>query len=180
MKKILIITATLLFIAMMVSPVLAFGPINVPDGKNKNRLGGVTTMGVTHWNQIIEPGTLPRDGVFKSWATTETGQKWTYQRLDAADVNIGNAIDGSSLDFDQHWEQIEDPTDPNYRDTVWYDQEGAYNELLNAGNNKWIWLDRATYRSYLRAVGYTFGAAWFISGFFAEEGAYFKVNVVGK
>ena len=177
-KKILVASVTLLFVAMMVTPVLAFGPVNVPDGKNKNRLGGVTTTGVTHWNQITNG--LPRDGIFKSWRTSESGQKTTYQRIDAADANIGNAIDGSSIDFDQYWEQVEDPEDPDYRDTIWYDQEGAFNELLNAGNNKWIWLDRATYRSYLRAFGYTFGGAMFISGFFTGEGAYFKVNVVGK
>lgn len=170
-KKILIFTVTFLFVAMIVSPVFAFGPINPEQGKNKNRLHGITDnpeiISVTNWNQIIEPGTLPRAGVFKSWMIVkETGQKATYQRLHADRFHIGNAVDGTDLPFDNYW------------GTDWNDPVGAFMELANAGN--WVYLDSDAYQSYLRAYGYSPIAAYWISHMYTPEGAYFKATIVGK
>ncbi len=158
---------------MLVSPVLAIGPTNPPDGKNKNELHQKTATEVTHWNQIIVEGQLPRDGIFKRWVTPEDGRRRTYQRHDARDVNMPNAFDGSDLPFDDYWTESEDGV------TLTRDEVGAF-ELLLYVPTKWVYLDADAYQSLLRANGYDRMVAWYISHLFFPDGAYFKVTYVGR
>ena len=160
-KKILGVAITVLVIAMLVAPVLAFGPINPPEDKNKNTLSSSETS-VTIWTKPtadLFPSKLG-EGVFKNWRTREDGTKTTYTRLDAAKVNIGNAEDGSAWTF-----PVNDP-------------EASFELLLNA-ETKWVYLSMEGYYNMLLGNGYPPGAAGVISGWF-PEGVYFKATVVGK
>ena len=82
-------------------------------------------------------------------------------RLDAAEVNIGNAVDGS--------------------DWVWPrpgDEEEAFEMLLNAPT-RGVYRSKAGYYNMLLGNGYMIGGAKMISGWF-PEGVYFKADGVGK
>ena len=82
-------------------------------------------------------------------------------RLDAANVNIGNAVDGSEWNF---------PIGDN--------EDVCLEMLLNAPTT-WVYLSKAGYYNYLRAHNYAPAGANLISGWF-PEGVYFKVDIIGK
>ena len=144
---------------MLITPVLAFGPLN-PEN-NKNILSKSDTR-VGIWTQptgLTAPNKLG-EGVFKRWETVN-GEKRTLMRLDAAEVNIGNAVDGS--------------------DWVWPspgDEDEVFEMLLNAPT-RWVYLSKSGYCNMLLGNGYMTVGAKMISGWF-PDGVYFKANVVGK
>jgi len=148
-----------IFLAMMVAPVLAFGPINAENNKNIHSKSA-TRVGI--WTQptgLTFPNKLG-EGVFKRWETVD-GERRTLMRLDAAEVNIGNAVDGSEWAF---------PVGDN--------KDVCFEILLNAPT-RWVYLDTEGYYNMLRGNNYGIFPASVISGWF-PEGVYFKADIVGK
>lgn len=161
-KKIVSVAVFLLVLAMLATPVLAFGPIKpATEEKNKNALS-TSEFRVTIWTKPTgDPFPMKLgEGVFKSWRTSEDGTKTTYTRLDAAQVNIGNAEDGSAWTF-----PVNDP-------------DATFELLVNA-ETKWVYLSMEGYYNMLLGNGYPPMVSGWISAWF-PEGVYFKATVVGK
>jgi len=158
-KKIMVIVATLLTVAMMVTPVLAFGPTKAENNKN---IVYQAEDQVWMWNQLtgdVMPS-KPCEGVFQEWGHTITGGKFRLMRLDAARVNIGNAVDGSSLPFPP-------------------DNPGPTFGMLLTAETRWVYLNQAGYYNLMRGFGFPAGQAAMISSWF-PEGVYFKADVLGN
>ncbi|MFC1487780.1 hypothetical protein ACFLRN_08865 [Thermoproteota archaeon] len=121
-KKILVVTITLLFVAILVTPVMAIGPTNAKNNKNLVLQDG---------NQVwMKHG----DRVFQEWNVDALGLKIRLMRLDASKVNIGNAEDASD------WVIV--PMTPSatfvkllMAETRWvyFDYEAMYNLLRGFG-----------------------------------------------
>jgi hypothetical protein len=98
-KKVLGFALTVFFLAMLVAPVLAFGPSKATNNKNLVHLQVDEETGssqVWMWNQPTgdEEPLKPANGVFQEWIFNgETGFKFRLWRKDASRCKIGNAIE---------------------------------------------------------------------------------------
>lgn len=148
-KKIVVLSLALLVAAMIVTPVLAIGPM-VPEN-NPNKITTppfvariITPSGVSHeW--IHHPLTVP--------------VKWNVHRFDASKVEIGNAVDGATI--------LSLPPG-NFFVTL---------GILEANENKWLSLSQTQYKNLLLGLGldpdYVDGV---VDEF--DQGVYWKINFI--
>ena len=138
MRKVLVAAFSLLFVAMMIAPVLAVGPIKANIDKNKNlvyyreRETGITV-------RMINQG-----AVFHEWINPTTYREWHLQRRDASKVNIGNAIEGQFVTITNNV-------------AVFQEYE-----------NKWLYLTQEQYTNMLQGFGFPQAAAEGVAAGFPE------------
>jgi hypothetical protein len=156
-KKILVIAFAMMFIAMMITPVLA-GPLKVPAGKNKNINEAMRTETQVYlWTNPY--------GSFKEFSSN--GYKWTLMRKNASQCSIGGAVDASDWTF---------PDPDSEGPTPWpISSSRAFMMLVNA-ESRWVYLDQAGAYNLLLAFFGNSGAAAMISSQF-PEGVYFKADM---
>ncbi|MFC1487983.1 hypothetical protein ACFLRN_09910 [Thermoproteota archaeon] len=149
-KKILVVIVTLLFVAMMVTPVFAaIGPTKAKNNKNITRQVG---------NQVWLKN---KGGVFQEWNTFPNGVKLRLMRLDASKVNIGNAEDAS----------LWPPILP--------DMPGLTIGRVALAETNWVYFDYDTMYDLLRGFGMNEATANFIRAPFNPLGCYYKIEIVG-
>jgi hypothetical protein len=159
-KKILIIAVALMFIAMMITPVLA-GPLKVPKGKNKNINEAMRTETQLYlW-------TNPYGSFKEFFYNSTTGYKWTLMRKNASQCSIGGAVDASDWPF----------PDPNSPSTPWPMSSGISFMMLVNAESRWVYLDQAGAYNLLLAFFNSTVSATVISSQF-PEGVYFKADMI--
>ena len=150
MKKILVVTITLLFAVMMVTPVFAIGPTKASAGKNKNIV--VQYDGVV-WLRA-------KNQVFQEFNTNEaTGYYYKLMRLDASKAKIGNAEDGSA------WDITPDTPGPTFM------------KLVRAETN-WVYFDYDAMYDLLRGFGMDDTMANGVRAPFDPSGCYYRAYFV--
>jgi len=139
-KKILGITLVAVFIAMLIAPAMAIGPIDAENNPN------------TVFPSPIQVQLTSASGIFNEWIQTSPfGVPVHIQRKNAAEFNIGNAVDGTELTF---------PTD------------------LAFYENKWIFLTQQEYYNLLISIGLPEAYAQAVVAPFTE-GVYWRANYIG-
>ena len=156
-KKTLVIAFATMFIAMMITPVLA-GPLKVPAGKNKNINEAMRTETQVYlWTNAY--------GSFKEFSSN--GYKWTLMRKNASQCSIGGAVDASDWPF----------PDPNSPSTPWPMSSGISFMMLVNAESRWVYLDQAGAYNLLLAFFNSTVSATVISSQF-PEGVYFKADMI--
>jgi hypothetical protein len=153
-KKIFMVTITLLFAVMMITPVLA-GPLKVPAGKNKN----INELMRTETQVYLFTNSY---GSFKEFYSN--GYKWTLMRKSASQCSIGGAVDASDWDFPHP------PLTPHPQSSAL-----CFNMLVDTG--KWVYLNQAGAYNLLYGFFGNPDAAAMISSQF-PEGVYFKADMI--
>ena len=148
--KIFIVFVGVLFGIMLVTPVLAIGPIKSPEGKNKN-------IGMRFPNSVWF---FTDHGSFQEWY--DDGEaKWRLMRKNASICSIGGAVDGSGWNF-----------------TAVEDSAGAFVMLLRA-DSRWVYFDQTgMYNLLAEGFGMPAAMATAVSGTH-PDGAYYKADMIG-
>jgi hypothetical protein len=139
-KNIFVTITALLATGVLIAPAMAIGPMDSNNNPN------------TIFPSPIQVQLTSPSGIFNEWIQNSPfGVPVHIQRKDAAEFNIGNAVDGTELTF---------PTD-----LVLYE-------------NKWIFLTQQEYYNLLISIGLPPSYVQVVVAPFTE-GVYWRANYVG-